>query len=260
VQAVVNLLTNAAQAMDGRRDGRIVVRTGPGTDGGATLAVRDNGPGIPAELLARVSEPYFTTRARSGGLGLGLFVTRGIIDAHGGRLEFDSTPGGGTTAVVTLPAVAAPAASRDAVGGERLPQAAGPLFELVDSPGRILLVDDEPIVVRMLSAALGRFWDVTTAASAREGLDLIDRHVFDAVVCDLMMPGMSGIEMADAVAQGHPRLRERMLFLTGGAVGSAAEAFLARPDVRHLTKPVKLPELNAALRQILEEGEPGPGD
>jgi signal transduction histidine kinase/CheY-like chemotaxis protein len=255
VQALVNLLANAAQAMGGRRDGRIVVRTGAGGDGGAALAVHDNGPGIPAEHLARVSEPYFTTRAGAGGLGLGLFVTRGIVDAHGGQLLFDSAPGRGTTATIVLPAVTAPRAAASGDDTVRPAPAESQPFELIQSRGRILLVDDEPLVVRMLSAALGRSWDVTTAASAGEALELLGRQAFDAVVCDLMMPGMSGIELSEEVSRLRPPLRERMLFLTGGAVGPAAEEFLARPDVRYLTKPVPLPALNAALREILEPAD-----
>jgi signal transduction histidine kinase/CheY-like chemotaxis protein len=259
VQALTNLLTNAAQAMEGRRDGTITVRTAAGP-GGVMLGVHDNGPGIPAELLARVSEPYFTTRARSGGLGLGLFVTRGIVDAHGGRLEFDSAPGTGTTAVIVLPPIKASPPAESPTSVRSVQPEAEPAFELAQSRGRILLVDDEPLVVGVLSVALGRTWDVTAASSARDALLRIAEQDFDAVVCDLMMPGMSGIELADTLAKSRPELRARMLFLTGGAVGPAAEEFLDRPDVRHLMKPVKLPELNGTLRAMLETAEFEPGN
>jgi signal transduction histidine kinase/ActR/RegA family two-component response regulator len=318
VQAAVNLLTNAAQAVDGasgragvqpaagagsqaaRRDARIVVRTGTAADGSATLAVIDNGPGIAPELLARISEPYFTTRSKDGGLGLGLFVTRGIVDAHGGRLEFESVPGRGTTMTIVVPAASgaaaesgepdAPSSARGGPIGAAVPALAGapsgasssesanagrsggaggarsaslppsggadaaenpPAFELVSSRGRVLLVDDESLVRDLMARALGRSWDVTTAASGEEALRLLDDSPFDAIVCDLMMPGMSGMDVAEAVWARDPQLRRRMLFLTGGAVLPEAEAFLERADVRHFTKPVRLAELNAALSDLV---------
>jgi signal transduction histidine kinase/CheY-like chemotaxis protein len=260
VQALVNLLTNAAQALDGNRDARIVVRTVASADGGATLVVTDNGPGIPGDLLARVSEPYFTTRGGKGGLGLGLFVTRGIVDSHRGRLEFDSAAGRGTTVRISLPAAADVPST---VSGARPPaqQVAMPLFDSADSRARVLLVDDEPLVVRMLSTALGRYWDVAVASGAREALGLIDGQAFDAVVCDLMMPGMSGMDVAEAAWSRHPRLRQRMLFLTGGAVLPEAEAFLERTDVRHMTKPVRVSDLNAELQRVIAgaAADPEPG-
>jgi signal transduction histidine kinase len=313
VQAAVNLLTNAAQAVDapggagfppppgygearrsaeregGPRAGdgaRIVIRTGTSADGGATLAVIDNGPGIPPELLARISEPYFTTRSKHGGLGLGLFVTRGIIDAHGGRFEFSSPAGEVTTVTIVLPAAAEAQSAGDAerasaaaaesaaaaadgparglsgqsadapplpIAGPATPGTAT-AFELFSTRGRVLLVDDEPLVRDLLARALGRTWDVTTVASGEEALRLLDEARFDAIVCDLMMPGMSGIEVAEAVWARDPRLRQRMIFLTGGAVVPEAEAFLERPDVRHFTKPVKMSALNAALLEVAPQG------
>lgn len=110
VQAVVNLLVNGAQAVrEAGAAGTVTVRTLPREAGEVCVEVEDTGPGIPAEHRPRLSEPYFTTRATSGGLGLGLFVTRGIVDAHGGRLELDPAPGGGTRARLVLPAQSGPA-------------------------------------------------------------------------------------------------------------------------------------------------------
>jgi signal transduction histidine kinase/ActR/RegA family two-component response regulator len=333
VQAAVNLLTNAAQAVEGSGGAgvppagsggagvppaaRIIIRTGGRADGSATLAVSDNGPGIPPEMLARISEPYFTTRSKTGGLGLGLFITRGIVDAHGGRLVVDSTIGRGTTMTIVLPpaggagvslfggagvppvggagvspaagldfqlaaeaagaAVSQPASSGGAgfqpTGGAGVSPAGGagfqrtgwagvspatPVFELTASRGRLLLVDDEALVRDLLARALGRSWDVATAATGEEALRLLEAGPFDAIVCDLMMPGMSGMDVAEAVWARDPRLRSRMVFLTGGAVLPDAEAFLERPDVRHFVKPVRLAELNAALQDLVAGGRTDP--
>jgi signal transduction histidine kinase/ActR/RegA family two-component response regulator len=261
VQALVNLLTNAAQAMDGRRDGCILIATTADGAGGARLSVSDNGPGISADALARVAEPYFTTRASSGGLGLGLFLTRGIVDAHGGRLEFESAVGRGTTAAIVLPAAPGGPADRAAAAATEAVQAPpAPAAFSLQLAGRVLLVDDEPLVLRMLTAALSRSWDVKAASSAAEAVGLLDREAFDAMVCDVMMPGMDGMELAEEVSRRHPGLRRRMIFLTGGAVVPAAEEFLARPDVRHLPKPVSIRELDAALRESLVPASTEAGD
>jgi CheY-like chemotaxis protein len=138
----------------------------------------------------------------------------------------------------------APAAS-DAVPS---PDAAGP--PAASGRGRLLLVDDEPLVLQFLARALETEWDIARATGGAEALALIEREGFDAVVCDLLMPGLSGMDLAARMAEGSPVLRQRMVFLTGGAVTSAAEDFVARADVVHLPKPVDLAELRGILRTI----------
>ena len=104
VQALVNLLVNAGQAVEERAgQGRITIATGTTLDGDTFVSVSDNGAGIAPDHLARLWEPYFTTRMDRGGLGLGLFVTRGIADAHGGRLDVTSDPDRLTTLTLSLP-------------------------------------------------------------------------------------------------------------------------------------------------------------
>jgi signal transduction histidine kinase/CheY-like chemotaxis protein len=264
VQAIVNLLTNAGEAITEKGPGgAIVVRTATGSAGEALVTVGDGGPGIPPDVLARLTEPYFTTRSDKGGLGLGLFVTRGIIDGHRGRLEFDSTLGRGTEARMVLPpldgdergSVVRPAlaATQSSVTAQT-PARADPPSGVPASPRRhrLLLIDDEPIVLEFLELALQGPWDVTSAASAEEALRLIEAADFDLVVCDLMMPGMSGIDFAEELGRRSPELRARTVFLTGGAVTQEAERFLAQPSVRYLTKPVEV----TTLRQVLSEITP----
>jgi signal transduction histidine kinase/CheY-like chemotaxis protein len=280
VQALVSVLTNASQAVQAKPGtGAIRVSTTTSTAGEAVLVVEDNGVGIRAEHLGRLGEPYFTTRAEAGGLGLGLFVTRGIVDAHDGRLQVDSMPDAGTTVRLVLPGLheplqaarAAPAvpavpaprapgktavAPRDA-GGEPSAKAELPpkMADVLPFPPpvphgekpSVLVIDDEPLVAKLLATILRRTWDVTVASSGAEALELVGERRFDAILCDLMMPGMSGIEVAAALDERDPDHRRRMLFLTGGAVTVEAEQFLTRADVRHLTKPVSRAELHAAL-------------
>lgn len=258
VQAVVNLLVNAAQAVTSRpAAGRIGVRTSTRPDGEVEIAVEDDGPGIAPEHRARLAEPYFTTRASQGGLGLGLFVTRGIVDAHGGRLELDPAVASGARMCLVLPALT-PAATAVESPAPPVP-AAPPVAPPAPAAGatatrarpKLLLVDDEPIVLRMIAQALAPEWDVTCAADGREALGLLERGSYAGILCDLMMPNLDGMGLAEAVARRDPSLRERMVFLSGGAVTEEAQAFVERPDVVTLAKPLRLTELARVLHAHL---------
>ncbi|MCX6537674.1 MAG: response regulator [Acidobacteria bacterium] len=119
---------------------------------------------------------------------------------------------------------------------------------------RVLLVDDESLITSLIQRSLRRSWDITCASSAMAALDLIRTQPFDAIVCDLMMPVMTGMEFAEKLAGLNPLLRARTLFLTGGAATPEAEAFLARSDVRHMTKPLRMADLDARLLALLAQG------
>jgi signal transduction histidine kinase/ActR/RegA family two-component response regulator len=294
VQAVVNVLVNAGRAVASiPGGGHIVIRTGRIAPGAATLAVTDDGPGIVPEHLPKLTEPYFTTHAHGGSLGLGLFVTRGIVDTHGGRFEVESELGFGTTVTITLPAMppaavvpsgaersrtappdalasAPPAAAPAPAPLEAAPAAAARTSPRTDddlddveeeepapAPGvrRALIVDDEPLVGKFFRSGLKATWAVTCAVAADEALALLDTETFDAIACDLMMPGMSGMEFAAELERRHPALRMRTMFLTGGAVTPAAEQFLDRPDVVYMTKPVRLRDLDARLRELADRAD-----
>jgi signal transduction histidine kinase/CheY-like chemotaxis protein len=251
VQVLGNLLVNAAHAVAARGGGLGTVRvrtfaaeTGATETGAAIVEVSDDGVGLSPEAVRRLGEPYFTTRAREGGQGLGLFVSRGILTAHGGRLEIESQLGVGTTMRVVLPARAMASAQAPA---NATPEPAPVSGSAAPSRGRLLLVDDDPAVLRSLARALKARWSVVGVSSGREALEAIERDPPDVLVCDLMMPGMSGIEVAEALRRTNPALLARTLFLTGGAVDEASARFLQRADVRHEIKPVRLEALERAL-------------
>ncbi|MBI5171052.1 MAG: response regulator [Candidatus Eisenbacteria bacterium] len=256
VQALVNLLVNAAQAVAERAGaGHVRIRTFATEAGEACIEVGDDGPGIDPEVRDHLGEPYFTTRGSGGGMGLGLFVTRGILDAHGGRLEFDSSPGRGTRVRMVLPATAGVT-----------PEVSEPVESNLEPPARsapggerpkVLIVDDEPLVLRLLGKALEREWRVAFAKDGAEALLLAQREKFDVVLCDLMMPGISGMALADELAHRDPSLRERMVFMSGGAVTPASEQFLARRGVVCLPKPLDMKLLLRMLRDV-RDGVHGP--
>ena len=122
----------------------------------------------------------------------------------------------------------------------------------LDAPagaGRILIVDDEVKLAQTLALALGDGFDVVVAGSGREALDVLaDDRDWDLVLCDLMMPDVSGMDVYDAIAEQMPQLLPKLVFMTGGAFTSRARQFLKRYRPRRLQKPFALDEVERLLR------------
>lgn len=246
VQMIVNPLVNAAQSLATLPEGHeavVTVSTRTTEDGQAELSVADNGPGFDPAVLPALGEPYVTTRAQSGGTGLGLFVTRGLVAAHGGTITLENAALGGAVVRVRMPAAPTmhvPPEPEARVASRPLPAA------------RVLVVDDEPALLAVMQRALGRMGhSVLLAPNGRAALALVEAQSFDVVVTDLMMPEMSGAGLASALADRHPLLRRRLIVMTGGAVTPDDEAFLAREDVVVVNKPVSLSDLDAAMRRVM---------
>lgn len=241
-QVVMNLCTNAAQAIGGQPGRiRLVVDYDPEVDleaaprGWVVLSVDDDGAGVDETVAHRVFDPFFTTKPTGEGTGLGLSVVHGIVMSHGGRVTLESSAGAGTTVVVRLPAADAPLAAVP-VG---LSSDVGPLS--------VLVVDDEVAV----AAATGKILEavghsVTVATAAPDALDLLhDSEGFDVVVTDYAMPDMTGVELAAAVRQAAPKT---------GIVLSSGYSFNDTIDTEqcvHLRKPFTAAQLAAAVGEAL---------
>jgi PAS domain S-box-containing protein len=241
-QVLVNLILNAAQSIPegeaDRNEVRVSVRTSPGGD--VVLEVSDSGAGISPEVLARVFDPFFTTRPVGSGSGLGLSICHGIVSSLGGRIEAESTPGRGSAFRVTLPP------SR----GEAAPPP--PRAESAEPPrGRILLVEDDPLVARAVRRTLSREHDVVLVESGRAALQALAREKFDLVISDLMMPEMTGMELHTELLRTHPEVAERMIFISGGAFTDAAREFLRRIPNPQIEKPFDPQQLRDLIRRTL---------
>jgi signal transduction histidine kinase/CheY-like chemotaxis protein len=245
-QVFLNLLVNAAQAIpdgDAARN-EIRVRTSVDPFGQVVVEVRDTGRGIRREHLERIFEPFFTTRQTQGGTGLGLSISRNLVSAMGGCLTVESEVGKGSRFQIHLP----PAASADAVEAAPPPPVAAPRV-------RVLVLDDEPLVLNAVRRTLAREHDVVGETSARAALARIDRgERFDVVVCDLMMPDMCGAEFHGFLAASRPELAARTVFLTGGAFTAAARAFVERVPNPCLEKPFDAEALLAQVGAMLGAG------
>ncbi|HEX7476663.1 MAG TPA: PAS domain S-box protein [Polyangiales bacterium] len=230
-QVFINLLVNAAQALQESRMAANEIRVATSTDaaGRAVVEVCDTGPGIPAALLARIFDPFFTTKPVGVGTGLGLGICHTIVTDLGGEISVRSDMGRGTVFRVALPA--AP------TGASLTPAPATEAETMTRAAARVLIVDDDPAVGRALGRIL-QGHNVTVVASAQAALSLLAAgQDFDVILSDLMMPGMSGMELYEELARRHPELAARVVFLTGGAFTPAANSFLDRVGNARMEKP-----------------------
>ncbi|GAC1536541.1 MAG: hypothetical protein NVS2B9_02340 [Myxococcales bacterium] len=253
-QIFLNLLVNAAQAIATGKvaDNEVSVTTRTSAQGQAVVEVRDTGAGIPREIAPRIFDPFFTTKPVGVGTGLGLSICHNLVVSFGGEIQMESEPGKGALFRVLLPglqvSVAAPAPVAPSVRRQRP----------VAGPGRrILVIDDEPLVGASIRRALRNDFQVEGVLSAAEALDRVrDGETYDAILCDLLMPEMTGMDLKAALDEVAPSQSQRMLFMTGGAFTEAAERFIAQPGIRHLLKPFSREALDAALRTLEEEAPP----
>jgi two-component system, cell cycle sensor histidine kinase and response regulator CckA len=250
-QVFVNLLVNAAQACAAGpgRDHAIRVTTRADASGDVAIEVSDTGPGVLPEARARVFDPFFTTKSIGAGIGLGLSICHSIIAAHGGRIELDSERGNGTTFRIWLPAwVEDTTADRPSAE----PVSSGPIAR----PRRllkVLVVDDEPRLAASLGVLLAGDAETRAVHNARDAVAEIERtQDYDAVLCDLMMPGMTGMELYAEIARKYPGLERRFVFMTGGAFTASASAFIADLKNPLLEKPFGTDALREALEVVAQ--------
>ncbi|HSE27227.1 MAG TPA: ATP-binding protein [Gemmatimonadales bacterium] len=234
-QVVLNLLTNATWAVsrEGGHAGprRVMLETGADA-GEAWLRVSDSGPGVPAEHRTALFTPFFTTKPPGKGTGLGLPISYGIVESHGGRLDYDAAPGGGAQFTIRLPAA----------GGAGLPRT------------RVVLVaDGDPSTLRTASAVLSAEGArVVTAASAEEALAAVRRERFDLVVADVRLALPSGVRFLAVL--GDPALAPRAtlgLAGPGESAPSASAALVAPAPFAVLARPFSPRELREAARGLL---------
>ncbi len=242
-QVFLNLLVNALQALSSRESGaehEVRVRVSSPDPETVLVEIGDSGDGIAAEVLPHVFDPFFTTKPVGVGTGLGLFVCQGIVTSIGGTISIRSEKGQGTTVSVRLP----PITEASFTSSEPPSSLTGALRR-----SRVLLVDDEVSLGRALTAALQGEHDVVAVNSGEAALALLATDTaFDVILCDVMMPGISGIDVWTRAVAAHPELEPRFVFITGGAFSSEATTFLDNGKT-YLEKPFDMPKLRSLLRR-----------
>jgi PAS domain S-box-containing protein len=236
--AFVQLLLNAAQAIPPGAPGKheIRIRTARARDGRVVVEIRDDGEGIPAAIRAKIFDPFFTTRPLGTAIGLGLSTAHAIVSAAGGSIALDSEVGEGSTFRVLLPAgLAASEPSSGSDGGQR-----------------VLIVDDDPQVGQMLRRLLAREYHVSIATDAASALAQTANAQFDVILCDLMMPEVSGIDFFERLSRSSPDSAARIIFMTAGACTDRMRSFLETVNTTCLRKPFEPEALFEAVRACVE--------
>lgn len=260
-QVFLNLIVNAVEAIPAGdvEANRLAVRCFP-REGQVVVEVEDTGEGIPEENLVRVFDPFFTTRPQGEGTGLGLAICSGIVQSCGGHIEVDTQVGRGTTFRVILPGAPGPALAIENVNTtsevETLWAETPPSLDEPSADARLLLVDDDARVARALARVLRRHFQVDVVHSVADAKELLAQRSYGGIVCDLMMPGLSGDKLHEWLQVEHPVLAEHTLFVTGGAFTPAARQFLDVTTARCLIKPVDPDELLLAVEDLLAGASP----
>jgi signal transduction histidine kinase len=245
-QVLLNLIVNAAQAMpEGHADRhQLRVATRTGSDGRVVIEVADTGAGIPKHHLDRIFDPFFTTKAVGVGTGLGLSICQRIVTQLGGSIEVESELGQGSVFRVTLPAAIE----------EKFEVRPGSTPPALTRRARVLVVDDEVSLGRVLARALEDDHDVEAVTTGKEVLArIMSGERYDVILSDLMMPEMTGMELHEHLLRLAPDQARRMIFLTGGAFTATARAFLDMVPNPKAEKPLQQKDLLALIARTLAD-------
>lgn len=248
VQVFTNLLLNAAHAIAEGAPARNEVRIATTIRGArAIVTVADTGGGMTDEVARRSFEPFFTTKPRERGTGLGLAISADIVRHHGGALQLVHTSPTGTIFEVDLPLETGPIVAKASPppASAPVPDAAAPARLT-----RVMLIDDEPMLLNAYRRFLGPGYDVTLIDGGKAAVAALETgSEWDAIICDLMMSDLDGAGVSEWMAAHRPELLERTLFCTGGAFTPRTEAFAAKIEGRLLDKPLTPTTLRDAIRR-----------
>lgn len=245
VQVAANFLINSQHALVNRPgDRRITVRTFRNAEGMPGFSVEDNGPGIPEEIRHRIFESYFTTKPVGVGTGIGLSISKSIVDRHQGRISFTPVEPNGIRFVVEMPALSLPVKL-----GTKAKQRPNTLRHA-------LIIDDEPDVAASLADIVELMGLKSRIVQSWTSMDeTIGRYKPDIVFSDLRMPGVSGIAIFRELAENHPEIAKRFVLVTGDLVGAKAELeefpVIRRPHI--LEKPFSTLDVRSVLAAINDQ-------
>lgn len=242
-QALVNLLVNAAHAIEEGASDRNEIRIRTRLLGGKlSITVEDTGSGIPEENMRRLFEPFFTTKGRDTGTGLGLPLCAETVQKHGGTIQVSSKIGQGSRFEILLPQDTGLVTSAPRRRSLRVP---------TGERSRILLIDDDPLVRSGMRRRLRRHHDIVEAENGASALERIAADgEFDVILCDLMMPQLDGPAMYQEIAERAPHLRDRIVFVSGGAFTNRTKEFVSNAQAIVLEKPIATALLLGVINQI----------
>ena len=261
IQVLLNLITNAEQAIrEVRESGHIKIRLE--LKGGViSITVQDDGVGIPAEALPRIFDPFYTTKRPGGGTGLGLSICMSIIREHGGNLDAKALPGGGSLFTLDLPALSAVEKDPDEIEATSTAAAANaalatPKKDLSAIQGcKILIVDDEESIRMLLEEGLSTHGlDVACAANAEAALALLQGRSYDILLCDLNLSiagggKVSGRDVANNILAASGPEKPSVVFMTGDLV-APEHSGSGTGEPRLLQKPFRISDVLATIQEV----------
>ncbi len=245
-QVLVNLLVNALQAFQQSDPGRNRIRVATRThaEGMVIIEVEDNGPGMSPQVRQHIFDPFFTTKPAGEGTGLGLSICQSIIQSMDGRIEVESEQGRGSLFRLVLPAAEARQAAE--IRAQASPE------ESTGPRRRLLLIDAEPAVGTSVRRLLQEAHEVHSVQDVKLALKLISRgERYDAILCDVVLPGMSGVDLLRELEQHEPGLARRTGFMTSGAFSTPSRELMASYSGELLEKPFEPERLRRFVQRLL---------
>jgi signal transduction histidine kinase len=257
LQLILQLVLNAEHAIRDEREAGEIHLTCEALDDHALISVQDNGCGMAPEMREHIFDPFFTTRPSRRGTGLGLSICHGIIEQHGGEVAVESEVGRGTTFRIRLPLLpskelgAHPKADNGRADPPEADSVADSGIDLSSTPSRrFLVIDDESGILSLVAEVLGNTGAKVVTLQDSTRLDsVLSEGSFDAVLCDLKMPGRDGLSVLRTLREQYPNLARRFLLMTGNLADSDKSA-VELEGIPVLPKPFALARLLEMLEQI----------
>jgi CheY-like chemotaxis protein len=243
-QVLLNILNNAEQAIqDTGHTGLIMVSSRQNNDR-IFIEISDTGAGIPKESVSKIFDPFYTTKDVGQGTGLGLSVSYGIIQEHGGSIKVDTKQGKGSTFTIALPVIEKGAVMVEEISSE--------MDDRLLLGKRVLIIDDEAGVLDFLSRYLhSKKCEVKTASNGQQALNMLRSESFDLIVCDVKMPVMDGKALYTCIGAEMPEMTERIVFSTGDLIGRDTVHFLESTRAKCVHKPFDLIAIKKVLCEII---------
>ncbi len=259
IQVFLNLITNAEQAIREVRDaGRIQIRAGRNGKQ-LTITVQDDGVGIRPEALPRIFDPFYTTKRPGGGTGLGLSICMSIIREHGGNIEAEILPAGGSAFTIYLPIASAEsleAVSAPKESGAISSDEVRPAADLLRGRAVLVLDDEESLRMLLQEGLSAHGLRVGSAATTEEALALLERSSYDAFLCDLHLSSggffVNGRQAAERILKAAGAQKPALIFMTGDLVEGSQEAE-GQSEPVCLQKPFRVSDVLSLLREVLSD-------
>jgi PAS domain S-box-containing protein len=251
-----NLIMNAVQAIPpGDADhNHITISTKVlSPDQRVVIEIRDTGRGMEAEVARRLFTPFSTAKPVGQGIGLGVAICHRIVTSLGGRISARSAPGEGSVFHVELPSANAHPSSAP---GRASPSTTPPAEPRSARRGRLLLIDDDRLVLKLLTRLFEPEHDAVATLSASDALTIVsEQGPFDLIFCDLMMPNTSGMTFFEKLTKASPDAANRVVFMTGGAFNPEAQRFLSQVPNAHVSKPFDLEAVRALVQKRIRDND-----